>query len=335
MYDTIMSIQSSINILKITFNNNVKNLLNYCNARIKNIINSKLSIINKNNNIKQIQNYFNINYNNLQNKLNLDIKEAQAQAQAQAQANKVNKNALLIGCNYIGTQNELNGCINDVENIQNKLKNQYGFNNILIMTDNTSKKPTKANILDEIKVLLNNSKSGDKLLLGFSGHGTYTRDTSGDEKDGLDEMFVPLDFNCISDDEIKILINNNLKKDVTLFALFDCCYSGTILDLHYQYLDSENYDNFTENTKETETIGNVIMISGCMDNQTSADAYINSKYQGAMTWSFLDTLNKNPNLTWKELITNMRSSLKTSEYEQIPQLSSGKQLDLTTKICLL
>ncbi len=330
-----MSIQSSINILKITFNNNVKNLLNYCNARIKNIINSKLSIINKNNNIKQIQNYFNINYNNLQNKLNLDIKEAQAQAQAQAQANKVNKNALLIGCNYIGTQNELSGCINDVENIQNKLKNQYGFNNILIMTDNTSKKPTKANILDEIKVLLNNSKSGDKLFLGFSGHGTYTRDTSGDEKDGRDEMFVAIDFNCISDDEIKILINNNLKKDVTLFALFDCCYSGTILDLHYQYLDSENYDNFTENTKETETIGNVIMISGCMDNQTSADAYINSKYQGAMTWSFLDTLNKNPNLTWKELITNMRSSLKTSEYEQIPQLSSGKQLDLTTKICLL
>jgi hypothetical protein len=203
------------------------------------------------------------------------------------------------------------------------------------MTDNTSKKPTKANILDEIKVLLNNSKSGDKLFLGFSGHGTYTRDTSGDEKDGLDEMFVAIDFNCISDDEIKILINNNLKKDVTLFALFDCCHSGTILDLRYQYFDSENYDNFTDNTKETETIGNVIMISGCRDNQTSADAYINSKYQGAMTWSLLDTLNKNPNLTWKELITNMRSSLKTSEYEQIPQLSSGKQLDLTTKICLL
>jgi hypothetical protein len=120
-----------------------------------------------------------------------------------------------------------------------------------------------------------------------------------------------------------------------LFALLDCCHSGTILDLRYQYFDSENYDNFTENTKETETIGNVIMISGCMDNQTSADAYINSTYQGAMTWAFLDTLNKKPNLTWKELITTMRSSLKTSKYEQIPQLSSGKQLGLTAKICLL
>ena len=328
-----MSIASIINGLNITFNNNMTSLLNYCNSNITSIIKSNLSIKNKNNNINKIKNYFNTTYNNLKNKLNVDIK--QAQAQAQAQTITVNKNALLIGCNYIGTQNELSGCINDVENIQNKLKTQYGFNSIVIMTDNTSKKPTKVNILDEIKVLLNNSKSGDKLFLGFSGHGTYTKDTNGDEKDGFDEMFVPLDFNCISDDEIKICIDNYLKKDVTLFALFDCCYSGTILDLRYQYFDSENYDNSTENIKETETIGNLIMISGCMDNQTSADAYINSKYQGAMTWSFLDTVNKKPKITWIELITTMRSSLKTSTYQQIPQLSSGKKLDLTTEICLL
>ena len=323
-----MSIQSIISGLNRTFNNNVKNLLNYCNLSI-----SKLPIVNRNSNIKQIQNYFNTNYNNLKNKLNLDIKLAQAQAKAPT--TKFNKNALLIGCNYIGSQYELSGCINDVENIEKKLRSQYGFNNILIMTDNTFKKPTKVNILNEIKNLLSNANSGDKLFLAFHGHGTTIKDTNSNEKDGLDEMFVPLDFNYISDDEIKLFINNNLKKDVTLFALFDCCHSGTILDLRYQYLDSENYDNSTENTKETETIGDVIMISGCMDNQTSADAYINSMYQGAMTWSFLDAVNKNPNLSWKDLITTMRSSLKTSKYQQIPQLSSGKKLDLTNKICLL
>jgi len=287
----------------------------------------KLPIKNKNNIIKQIQNYFNTNYNILKNKLNQDIK--------QAQSITINKNALLIGCNYIGTESELSGCINDVVNIQNKLTTQYGFNNIVIMTDTTSKKPTKENILDEIKILLNNSKSGDKLFLEFSGHGSYIKDTNDDETDGYDEMFLPLDFNYISDDEIKILINNYLKKDVTLFALFDCCNSGTICDLRYQYFDSENYDNSTVNIKETETIGNIIMISGCMDNQTSAETFINSIQQGAMTWAFLDTVNKNPNLTWKELITDMRNSLKTSNYQQIPQLSSGKKLDVNTKICLL
>ena len=331
-----MSIQSVIKALNITFNNNVKNLLDYCSSQIKTILNSRLSSINKNNNIKQIQDYFNTNYINLKNKLELDIKNAQSLALAPvAQLINTNKKALLIGCNYVGSPYELSGCINDIENIQNKLKSQYGFNTILMMSDNTSKKPTKANILSEIKNLLTNTNSGDKIFLAFSGHGTYTKDASGDEKDGFDEMFVPLDFNCISDDEIKIVINNYLKKDVTLFALFDCCHSGTILDLRYKYFDSENYDNASEDTNEIETIGNIIMISGCMDNQTSDETYINSKIQGAMTWAFLETVNKNPNLTWKDLITMMRNSLKTSKYEQIPQLSSGKKIDLTNKICLL
>ena len=171
-----MSIQTIINGLIVRFNNDVKSLLNYCNSNIKSIMNSSVSSANKNNNIKQIQNYFNTTYINLKNKLNSDIKAAQAQAQLQAQAQaqaqaqlqaqapaqapvqvtKVNKNALLIGCNYIGTQYQLSGCINDVENIQTKLKTQYGFNNILIMSDNTSKKPIKVNILDEIKNLLTN-----------------------------------------------------------------------------------------------------------------------------------------------------------------------------------
>ena len=341
-----MSLQSITSALNLKFNTEVANLSNYTNSIIKAVLNSKLSALNKNNKIKQIKKSFKTTYNNLKNKLDLDIKAAQAAAAlaeaALAQAAlavaarpAVVKNALLIGCNYVGSDYELNGCINDVENIQKKLKEQYGFNNVLIMSDNTAKKPTKKNILDEIKNLLTNAKSGDKLFLAFSGHGTTVNDTSSDEKDGLDEMFVPLDFDCISDDEIKTFINTNLKADVTLLALFDCCHSGTILDLRYQYFDSDNYNNSTENTKETETLGNVIMISGCMDSQTSADAYIKLKYQGAMTWAFLDTLDKNPNVTWKDLLTTMRTSLKASKYEQIPQLSSGKKLDLTTKISLL
>ena len=321
-----MSIDFTINELNTAFNNNVKNLLNYCNSSIKSISNSKLPTSIKKINIQKINIYFTTNYNILKNKLNLNINAAQKQ---------IKKRALLIGCDYIGTEYQLSGCINDVENIQTKLKSQYGFNNIVIMTDNTDKKPTKANILDELKNLLTSANSGDKLFLSFSGHGFKIKDTSGDEKDKLDEVFVSLDLDYISDDEIKIFINNNLKKNVTLFALFDCCHSGTILDLRYQYFDSENSDKASENTNVSETVGNIIMISGCMDNQTSEEVFFNNKNQGAMTWAFLDTINKNPNLTWKDLITTMRSSLKSSKYQQIPQLSSGKKLDINAQLCLL
>ena len=93
-------------------------------------------------------------------------------------------------------------------------------------------------------------------------------------------MFVPLDMRCIRDDEMKRFIQHYLKKDVKLFMLFDCCNSGSILDLKYQYLDSTNFNNATV-TGNSETLGDVFMVSGCMDSQTSADAYINRKFQGA------------------------------------------------------
>jgi len=367
-----MSINNQISSLINAFNRSVQNLLNYCNAQIKNINSSNLPISLKQINIQKINVYFTTKYNALKQKLDADIKAAQQQAlqqqaaaaaaaaaqqaaaaaaaaaaqqqaaaaaqqaaQQAAAAPKINKKALLIGCNYIGSNNELYGCINDVNNVQNTLKSKYGFNNITLMTDNTAKKPTKANILAEFTSLLQNANSGDVLFFLFSGHGTSTQDKNRDEKDGLDELFVPLDFISISDDEMKALINTKLKQNVTLFALFDSCNSGTVLDLKYQYFDSTNYNNATVNNNETETLGNVFMISGCMDSQTSADAYINKTSQGAMSWAFNDTVNKNPTIAWRDLLATMRTALKTNQYTQIPQLSSGKALDVNAKICLL
>jgi hypothetical protein len=114
--------------------------------------------------------------------------------------------------------------------------------------------------------------------------------------------------------------------------MFDCCFSGTILDLKYQYLDSLNYDTFTENNKELETEGNVLLISGCTDKQTSTDANINNKYQGVMTWSMLQTLQ--PNISWCDLLKNMRSLIKEANFTQLPQMSSGKVIDINGKVFL-
>ena len=145
-------------------------------------------------------------------------------------------------------------------------------------------------------------------------------------------VIVPCDFNMILDDELKKIIQTNLKTNVTLFAMFDSCFSGSVLDLRYQYIDSLNYDNFTENNKELETRGNVFMISGCSDSQTSADAVINNKASGAMTWSLLEAIKQNSNCNWRELIKNMRNLLKDSQYEQIPQFSSGTFINIDTPV---
>ncbi len=239
---------------------------------------------------------------------------------------KINKSALLIGCNYLGSQYELRGCINDVNNLKTILTSRFKFNNSNILTDVTINKPTKTNILNNFKNLLVNSKSGDILFFCFSGHGSQTYDYSGDEKDGLDELIVSKDLNYISDDEFKSLLVNYMKDNVKLFVLFDSCHSGSMMDLKYQYLDSTNMNMVIMNTDSQPIKGTVVMISGCMDMQTSADAYINNKSQGAMTWSFINSITTKQ-LNIIDTVKNMRNLLKTNNYDQIPQLSSNIQID--------
>ena len=336
-----------------------KKLLDYCNTRIANILKSRLTPNMKNNQINQIKNYFNQQAIILKNKLTADLAAIAAKPPTQTQTivvaapvapvenitlvitPKINKKGLCIGINYIGSQYQLNGCINDVNNIKSKLITNYGFieSDILVLTDdpNCKIKPTKINMLNEIKNLLVNAKSNDLLFLCFSGHGSQTTDLNGDEKDGLDEMIISADLQSISDDLLNSLIRTSIpasSTNVSLFVLFDSCHSGTMLDLKYQYLDTLNINNLTLNEKNADTNCNVVMISGCLDKQTSADAYINNKSQGAMTWSFLESLNTNPAMTWKELTQSMRSLLSKSKFEQIPQLSSGKLLNLDSKIFL-
>jgi len=313
-----------------TYKDNISRLYSALLIRVRNILQSR-----QNNNIKNILinnliNKYKNDVNTIHKILNATILSIQQFIPKKITTNK-NKNALLIGINYTGTQNELYGCINDVNSIKERIQ-QIGFTNINIMTDLTIEKATKTNILLKFKQLLINSVSGDLLFFVFSGHGSNTLDRNGDEDDGRDELIVSCDFKGILDDELKSLIQAHLKEGVTLVAVMDCCFSGSILDLKYQYVNSLDYDKYSENTKQLDTKGNVIMISGCNDNQTSADAVFNNKPNGAMTWALLEAIKQNKSLTWRQLMQNMRDLLKTSNFEQIPQFSSGTFTDIDAQV---
>ena len=166
---------------------------------------------------------------------------------------------------------------------------------------------------------------------------------SGDELDDQDELIVPLDarttYDCIRDDDLNKIIKDYLKPGVSLSALFDCCFSGTILDLKYNYVDTTNFEKTTTNELVSETAGNVWMISGCQDNQTSEDTTVvyNGRRMnaGAMTYAFLKCLKEQgTNISYKQLITKMRETLKKEKYTQVPQFSSGKQLNVEDMIVI-
>lgn len=267
------------------------------------------------------------------------------------------KRAILIGINYTGTKSQLNGCINDTRNIFMWLTQECGYDpvNIRAYTDDSyvpaDRKPTRANIEAAIKWLhepAKNAKTPVSLFMHYSGHGSWTYDRDGDEDDGRDESICPLDYataGCIVDDELKKLVVEPIANNpnVSLTCLFDCCHSGTALDLRYDFevaLASNNPDIRSYTMKQqkqyTATQCELVLWSGCLDTQTSADAYIARTSQGAMTWGFLSAARKhnvaeNPT-SYKKMLAEIQVLLSKSGYEQIPHLSSGKVINLTERM---
>ncbi|OCT47127.1 hypothetical protein CLCR_02481 [Cladophialophora carrionii] len=70
----------------------------------------------------------------------------------------------------------------------------------------------------------------------------------------------------------------------------------------------------------------VFMLSGCKDEQTSADAFIHGRHVGAMSWAFLETMKTD--VYWNISCVQNTRALLQEDYSQIPQLSCGYQFDL-------
>lgn len=235
------------------------------------------------------------------------------------------KAALLIGINYQGTKSELNGCENDVELTKEVLVKHYGFkeeNIRLLKGDQT----TRENILKGIDWLVKKADEGfGSLWFQYSGHGYYFKDQNGDELDGMDECIVTCDNYAILDDEFRANLVNKLRGDTKLFCIMDCCHSGTMLDLRYKYNKRGNKSVLENNVKPT---CNIIALSGCRDDQESADAKFDEGWAGALTKCLLNTLNK---FSYKPKLFEMLSDIHNQLYEynfgQVPQLTSSKDLN--------
>jgi hypothetical protein len=253
------------------------------------------------------------------------------------------KRALLIGINYDNDASlKLNGCVNDVFTISNMLIDVYGYSksNITIMHDNAAPNllPNRANILRELTSIIANSRNSREIWIHYSGHGTYVSDNNGDEMDGRDEAIVPIDVNTngvITDDQLLTIFSQS--KCLT-YLMFDCCHSGSICDLQwrFEYVQaSRNYMLRYNENKRVIPNSNIVMISGCRDNQTSADAYnIETKMaMGAMTNALIDSIRANNyNATILKIYTDMCIWLKNKGHSQFPCLSSSASLPSAFKL---
>lgn len=93
--------------------------------------------------------------------------------------------------------------------------------------------------------------------------------------------------------------------------------------------DGRSDDAKVEAAKANTTDADIIMFSGCKDDQTSADATIKGEASGAMSYALIKTLknHKNQSITYTDLLREMREVLE-GKYTQVPQLSAGRKLVL-------
>lgn len=253
------------------------------------------------------------------------------------------KRALLVGINYIGTQYELAGCINDVKNMKTQLQTFFPNlidSNITLLTDETTVKPTKANILSNILTLVSSLKPGENVMFHYSGHGGRIIDKNGDEASGYDSCIYPINgtsLEMISDDELRSVLATNVPAGCKCFTVLDSCFSGTAVDLRYLWETTPTGGlTYTEDSHYSKTNGDVLFLSGAKDTQTAADTVdVNDKPCGALTWALLDTWRTyGPAIKTKYLLSDVRKFLKDRGYSQVPMLSTGKYIDLQTVFSL-
>lgn len=215
--------------------------------------------------------------------------------------------SLHIGLNHVnpvaynGWDGELSGCINDARDMK-AIADSLGYSST-IFTDSQATAPAVFRSINQASQQL---ESGDTFLLTYSGHGGQMPDVTSDEPDAKDETWVLWDRQLI-DDELNALWAG-FAAGVRIFMLSDSCHSGTVarmvaykarfksrevaaqyerppnqaprvrlgdprvLLVNYQN-NQENYEisQFTTHAHRTTIQASILLISGCQDNQLSAD----------------------------------------------------------------
>jgi hypothetical protein len=162
---------------------------------------------------------------------------------------------------------------------------------------------------------------GDLLLLTYSGHGGQVKDTNGDEAgDNMDETWVLFDRQLVDDELFDLW--SKFHEGTRIFVLSDSCHSGTVARGFYNeeliqqiieryndmdldeprvrsvpeelrtpiYEDSrDTYDAIQQSVPpgdKAEVDAQVILISGCQDNQESLDGSRNGLFTAKLleTW---------------------------------------------------
>lgn len=251
------------------------------------------------------------------------------------------KKALCVGINNYpyGDDNDLRGCLNDANDWAALLRDRYDFTDVQMLTDDQA---TKRNVIAGLKNLLAGASPGDVLAFTNASHGTYIAEDGSDPS--FDEALCPYDDdqNSIIDDELRELFAG-LPRGVRLTVVSDSCHSGTVTRVRLakgfrrrmlppevrgarvltpaEFRAARKKKRQEDGGKYPQSGMKEVLLSGCRDTQTSADAEIEGDYHGAMTFYALQAIREaDYQLTYAELHERLREMLYEEGFDQEPQL---------------
>jgi metacaspase-1 len=232
---------------------------------------------------------------------------------------------------YGGWDGQLGGCEYDAHDMADIAK-ANGFEVTKLITKDATVENLKKNLTSAAQ----NLKSGDYLLLTYSGHGGTLPDENNDEDDFQDETWCLYDRQFV-DDELNVCLRE-FKEGVRIFTLSDSCHSGTVvkaaklqrtLDIdtfnsnidirgkQYRFAPdavlgrtyNQNRDMYDKilrdiNKKEKEVSASVILISGCEDDELSQDGAYNGFFTNNLKRVYNNGLFKGSYIKLHKLILN-------------------------------
>ncbi len=261
------------------------------------------------------------------------------------------KLALLIGIDKYPYVIQLDGAVNDVENIKALLVESFGFpddkEHIRILANHEA---TRAAIIRELESLIARASSNSIIVIHYSGHGSFRVDTSGDELDGQDETIVPYDSSHsdphpnrdITDDELNGYLRRITAKTPHVTFIFDSCHSGAVLRgsglTRTVPGDTRKITNEPPPPAVRRTVAEgkndlrpensrYVLISGSASHEYSTSYVFDGKYYGTMTWHLVEQIRRaGPDATYRDVMDKVKMQVSAIFPDQHPQLE-GPGLD--------
>lgn len=277
--------------------------------------------------------------------------------------------ALLVGINNYPTPvPQLEGCVNDVNAVEEYLQNRLDPDKYLFQAKKlVDQGATRKAVIEGFQEHLCRAGENDIALFFFSGHGSQEQappEFWDLEPNKTNETLVCWDSRTsdwdLADKELGYLISQVAKKNPHFLVILDCCHSGSgtrdtepkkgvrhnPADRRARSIQNKDYifslaelENVFRQTQSGEVLekssgwrlpkGRHVVFSACQDRELASEYTGDGQQWGAFSYFLLETLTKASGpLTYRELFKRTDALVRLQIKDQTPQLEAIYSEDL-------